>query len=290
MNSQHLLWLLICSLNFENSFGLRVNVKNVGLTSVPSVIDPTVSTFLASGNLISTIHKSDFNDIYPNLSFIELSDNEIVIIESGCFRGTVLRRIELQSNQLTAFPDLSEVKDTIEIIRLQNNKITQISREEIAHLTNVTIINLSNNPLVQLPEFTRFFAFLTELYIKDIDLKCDSSTIWLKRIPDTLNLLLDNEPCSYPAEWRLIPWVNITEDALLQQTIDHETQNNVPNQWKYIILLGYYMIHQETHRKITPFCLELIDSAAYPVDSSMAMAREAHTVQLHHVISLDHTG
>ncbi|ELT93097.1 hypothetical protein CAPTEDRAFT_201048, partial [Capitella teleta] len=171
MKSQHLLWLLICSLNFENSFGLRVNVKNVGLTSVPSVIDPTVSAFLASGNLISIIHKSDFNDIYPNLNFIELNDNAIVIIESGCFRGTVLRRIELQSNQLTAFPDLSEVKDTIEIIRLQNNKITQISREEIAHLTNVTIINLSNNPLVQLPEFTRFFAFLTELYIKGIDLK-----------------------------------------------------------------------------------------------------------------------
>ncbi|ELT94905.1 hypothetical protein CAPTEDRAFT_192183 [Capitella teleta] len=218
MQIHRLVWLFICLLSAETSFGVRVEREYEGLTSIPEDIDPNVYLLNCKYNEISNITKSDFNDKYPNLQYIFLTHNEITTVESGCFKGTALREMTLMYNQLTFFPDFRKVKDTLEVIDLYDNRIHKISRAEIDYLTKISEIYLSCNPLVQLPQFTRLLPSLSYLYLIDIELECCSQTIWLKRQPDTLYVRMSSEPCSHPSQWSMMNWDDITEDMLLQHT------------------------------------------------------------------------
>ncbi|ELU14332.1 hypothetical protein CAPTEDRAFT_187142 [Capitella teleta] len=213
-----LVWLVVCLLNTENTFGVPIDDTYQGLTSVRDDIDPSISVLICYGNFISSITKSDFNDKYQMLTEIYLDNNLITIIERGCFKGTALRDISFRDNLLTAFPDFSEVKDTLDAIYLKYNKIQKISRTEVDYLTKISSIDLSYNPLTQLPQLTLFHPSLIWLDLNEIELECCWITIWLKRKPDTLTVELDSAPCSHPSKWEVINWENINEEMLLQHT------------------------------------------------------------------------
>ncbi|ELU17720.1 hypothetical protein CAPTEDRAFT_217863 [Capitella teleta] len=212
------LWLLVCLLNAQNTFVVSISYIGLGLTSIPDEIDPSVSNLEFFDNSISIITKSNFNDKYPDLADIVLDKNSITAVERGCFKGTALREISFVQNRLTVFPDFREVKETLGIVLLDQNNIGKISRAEMDFLTRLSHIALSDNPLVQLPPLTRLLPSLTDLKLRNIELKCCSCEIWLKVKPNTLTLDLNSEPCTHPSKWNMTKWENITEDMLLQQT------------------------------------------------------------------------
>ncbi|ELU17717.1 hypothetical protein CAPTEDRAFT_217857 [Capitella teleta] len=218
MEIRRLVWLLACLLNAENTFGVPIFDDYQGLTSVRDNIDPSVSVLICIGNSISIITKSDLNDKYPMLTEIYLDHNLLAIVERGCFKGTALKYISLSYNLLTVFSDFREVKDTLESINLEGNKIQKISTTEVDYLTKISNIVLSDNPLTQLPQLTLFHPSLIWLNLNGIELDCCSLTIWLKRKPVTLGLLMNIRPCSYPPEWNMTKWESITDDMLLQNT------------------------------------------------------------------------
>lgn len=216
MGHHRLVWVLGFLLNLGNASGEWIHFDSKGLTSIPDDIEPTVDLLYCSKNNISAIHRSDFNDKYPDLYYITLTDNIITSIESGCFRGTILTSIFLTRNQLTAFPDFHEVKDYLKHVFIAKNLITNISRGEVDYLTKMTELILQDNPIVQLPEITKLgLPVLKLLDLRGIEMDCCSSNVWLKRTPDILVLHIDYLPCSTPSKWTATPWVDITEDMLL---------------------------------------------------------------------------
>ncbi|ELU16899.1 hypothetical protein CAPTEDRAFT_195130 [Capitella teleta] len=218
MEIGRLMWMTVCLLNIGQTFGLYFSCLNhSGLTSIPGDIDPSVSYLYCKYNEISTITRSDFNDKYPELETVFLGWNKITSVERGCFKGTVLKLINFYDNQLTIFPDFYEVKNTLTMVSLAQNRITKISINEINYLTKLAKLYLSNNPLVQLPELTNLCPSLDLLYLIDIELECCQSTVWLKRIPDTLYVRMNEQPCSTPSKWNQTNWNDLTEDMLLQQ-------------------------------------------------------------------------
>ncbi|ELU03947.1 hypothetical protein CAPTEDRAFT_197202 [Capitella teleta] len=223
MEIHRLVWLISYLMIFKDSFGAYIELffNTQGLTSLPYNIDPNVNALFVKDNNISSIRKSDFNDMYPVLSYLHMGMNIITSVEDGCFMGTILKAIYLPSNLLTAIPDLREVKDILETFSAKANKITRISREEIEYLTKISTLVLSNNPLVQVLELTPLPPSLATLNLRNSDLECCNGTVWMKSVASSVNLRLSAQPCSYPSEWSAIPWASITEDMLQAQRCNY---------------------------------------------------------------------
>ncbi|ELU03467.1 hypothetical protein CAPTEDRAFT_192365 [Capitella teleta] len=219
-----------CLLNFRNVSGvLEGEYEKQGLTSIPTDIDPDITNLNIWNNDLTSVQQSDFNDKYPYLIFIGLSKNEVSYIEDGCFRGTVLKTFSINNNQLTTISDFSEVKNTMEKLKMTNNLIAKISSDEISYLSNLNTLMLNENPLVQLPDVTKFLPSLTNLDIQNTNLECCCPMIWLKRKPDSLVVEMDSEPCFNPPKWTTTPWDQISEAMLLQQECEIASYDWIPN-------------------------------------------------------------
>jgi Leucine-rich repeat (LRR) protein len=147
------------------------------LTAVPGDIPSNVNHIDLSHNRIVTIRQSDYSDKYPELSELLLFYNNIRTVEQGGFRGTVLSRVTISYNFLTSVPDFSQVKDTLTVIILNNNKITRILQTDFNNKctalqilllksnsvgtiergcfqnTKLEEINLESNQLTEFPDF-----------------------------------------------------------------------------------------------------------------------------------------
>ncbi|ELU05029.1 hypothetical protein CAPTEDRAFT_76898, partial [Capitella teleta] len=154
-----------------------VNLYGRNLTSVPEDIARNVTRLYLPTNDITRIRQSDFNDKYPDLVGVALSSNRITSIESGCFRGTILERLQLDSNELTSIPDLHEVNNTLTELNVSSNEITTIAFEKLSYLTKLTDLDISDNRLSTLPDIAQFMPSLNELYLKDNPLDCCCSNV-----------------------------------------------------------------------------------------------------------------
>ncbi|KAL1461578.1 hypothetical protein WDU94_013461 [Cyamophila willieti] len=121
---------------------------------------------------------------YPNIadvSTLDLSDNEITKIPTNAFYFPNLQKIDLTKNQISviepgAFSNLTNLKTLI----LSNNKISFLSKELFEGLSSLQSLKLGQNALVQLKEGT--FVHLPS--ISKIDLSanpflCDCELVWL---------------------------------------------------------------------------------------------------------------
>jgi Leucine-rich repeat (LRR) protein len=58
----------------------------------------------------------------------------------------------LHLNNLTSIPDLRNVKDTLQVVSVYQNKIAVVREEDIDYLTNLQTIRLSGNPIISLTD------------------------------------------------------------------------------------------------------------------------------------------
>ena len=193
------LWLLIFDENLATSTFYR---DDRSYTSVPEdlCLEGPCSGYTVISlqqNMIKQIRKTDFtSNNFPSLQWLYLSNNVISAIEDGCFKGTQLGVIYLNKNNLSRFPNFTEVKGTLRTVYLANNHIAKINPEMLANLKKIQILDMRWNRLVSFPDYN---DFLPELYILAIGpsngiMRC---CIWMKNIGSRLNITKPFS-CSWP--------------------------------------------------------------------------------------------
>ncbi|ELU01899.1 hypothetical protein CAPTEDRAFT_191327 [Capitella teleta] len=181
MKIHHLLWLLVCLANFEERLCGEVNLRFRHLTSVPEDITHNVTSLFLDTNDIKGIRQTDFNEKYQHLIWVSLKLNRITFIESGCFKGTILERLQLNSIKLTSIPDLREVSNTLTELYLGSNPITTIRVDDLSYLTQLNILGL-NGILSTLHDVTQLMPSLQVLDLQQSPLNRCCSNLWLKQI------------------------------------------------------------------------------------------------------------
>ena len=190
---------------------LTVSYNNLGLTSIPEYINSAVSILYLANNYITEIRQTDFNDMYPNLETLSFYNNRRSYVEDGCFRGTVLKYISLDDNQLTTFPDFRQVNMTMKTISISLGKISRITAEDVNYLTALEALYLDQNPLIAMPDFFLLLPKLTTLDLQKISFSCCSEKAWMKSVS---NLLIDTTPCESPPSLIGVTWSSITMEQL----------------------------------------------------------------------------
>ncbi|ELU04372.1 hypothetical protein CAPTEDRAFT_208095, partial [Capitella teleta] len=81
------------------------------------------------------------------LHLVELimNNNLITYVDEDAFTGTRISIINMNSNQLTAVPDLSVIKETLINLYMKHNKITDINN--VMLLTNLEILLIGENSI-----------------------------------------------------------------------------------------------------------------------------------------------
>jgi hypothetical protein len=162
------------------------NYTSHGFTSVPTDIPPNATEIILDKNKITIIQQSDFNERYPNLTALVIKSNAIASVELGSFRGTQLTDLDLLRNQLTEFPDLSEVNNTLKRVWLAQNKLRVVASSDIESLTLLEYLGLGKNLLATIPEEVKHLGMLARIGLQGNPLLCCRETAWLKAF-DGLN-------------------------------------------------------------------------------------------------------
>lgn len=97
-----------------------------------------------SYNRLTSLPKEIFQ--LPQLETLRLSHNQLSAIPQALGQTSQLRQLDLSHNQLGATPNLSNTPQ-IEVLYLPNNQIESVSSEDFDDATQLTKLELSNNPL-----------------------------------------------------------------------------------------------------------------------------------------------
>ncbi|XP_035663906.1 SLIT and NTRK-like protein 2 [Branchiostoma floridae] len=128
--------------------------SNMGLTSVPQDLSPTITFLNLDNNALTTLNQSDFSR-YSNLMFLELRSNRISVINSGAFFNlTRLTWLYLDNNQLTSLPaNMFIGLNSLWELVLENNTINAFPIEALSNLNSSVLghVDLSNNQMDTLP-------------------------------------------------------------------------------------------------------------------------------------------
>ncbi|KAL0858666.1 hypothetical protein ABMA27_012490 [Loxostege sticticalis] len=103
---------------------------------------------------------------FPNISMLELSDNEIVNLTEKSFKGddllfntTRLRMLTIRDAGLTFIPkDLLETQKNLKELDLSGNKITVLEKSFFRSVRALQVLNLDRNRIKEIPDylFTEF--------------------------------------------------------------------------------------------------------------------------------------
>ena len=177
----------------------KVNFEDLKLKSVPREIKGLEN--ISDLNLMS--NQVDFSEItgFKNLEKLNLSDNKISNIE-GIENLSKLNKLELNFNEINEIPDNLNKLQSLEILDLTGNKLSEISKG-ISELKNLKVLNLSINKINSIKEpldklINLETLVLSENKIEKIDKelyklknlkKLDFQRNKINEIPDDLNKL-----------------------------------------------------------------------------------------------------
>ncbi|KAL7013585.1 hypothetical protein ACKWTF_015477 [Chironomus riparius] len=89
----------------------------------------------------------------PLLSFVDIASNRITRLEPGVFRGTSVKSLSIDENQLTTFDGswLTDVSESLTILNLRKNLITALPSQAFVQLRNLEFLDLDSNQLSDIP-------------------------------------------------------------------------------------------------------------------------------------------
>ncbi|VDK72824.1 unnamed protein product [Litomosoides sigmodontis] len=140
---------------------------NTALADIPALLDPRI-TSLTMVNCTLKRLDPDVLELYPDLEYLDLSFNEIDVLDVKIFKyQTKLRVLRLRGNQLSSIqPDSFVGLSQLQMLDLSANRLTQLdpfSFPELSHLRELTV---SSNLLTTLLPDT--FAGLKNLQQLDL--------------------------------------------------------------------------------------------------------------------------
>uniref|UniRef100_A0A8C5LJC4 Leucine rich repeat containing 19 n=1 Tax=Leptobrachium leishanense TaxID=445787 RepID=A0A8C5LJC4_9ANUR len=161
-------WIGIISTQMSN--GAQCEDKN---SSIPQSFAGNI-TVLDMSNHNITLDVCDQEALlnYPNLTVLNLENNNIASIPSKFFSG------------------LSK----LDILKLQNNLIEDIPDTAFEGLEQLKILDLSNNKISFFPSNVKLFQELTTLYLQNNNLTSLDISPMLEKLKSTLNITLSGNP------------------------------------------------------------------------------------------------
>ena len=88
-----------------------------------------------------------WNDVPTDAEHVNFADNQIREVPTGIFDHLYqVRILKLDHNELTAFPNLTLLGDTLEILHLFNNDLVYVNAEFLDPLVNLNTLYMPDNP------------------------------------------------------------------------------------------------------------------------------------------------
>ena len=146
-----LITVLMCA---SYTKGLIVDGKHQGFTRVPHEgISADVTVMHLQFNSLTVLGPFEFSN-YTKLEACNLNKNDIRTVSDLAFVNTPLTTMLLSSNELTSFPNLTVVANTLAYLDVSGNSIASIDGDLLSQLVNIIFLQLTDNPLITWPDFT----------------------------------------------------------------------------------------------------------------------------------------
>ena len=205
--------------NFASSFPLlsRLNFNDNNLEVIPQ--EAVAGLFNLKQLTVARNRITNF----PNFSHckhlwqIHMDSNYLAIVPRLHVEGLEsIREMFLDNNRLTNMTDISYLQ-SMESFKIGHNQIMKIPEEFIIGLPNMKLFGCDNNNLLFLPNISRYFPQLQELYVQGNKLKTLPD---LYDMPALSILTVANNPyvCNSSLCWmRMLPWMK-PSDSMIQDT------------------------------------------------------------------------
>ena len=127
--------------------GHAVNRENKSLVAVPLNIPRDTTELYLRENVITSLGGCEFCSLTA-LVTLDISKNGITEIQPTAFNGTQLSFLDLSENKLTTVPSaFGPIATTLLTLKLQRNKIQELSDMALVDLTNLETLHLYSNSL-----------------------------------------------------------------------------------------------------------------------------------------------
>ncbi|XP_008689085.2 extracellular matrix protein 2 isoform X3 [Ursus maritimus] len=131
-----------CSLSYRT-----ISCISAGLTQIPLLTAPEITSLELIGNSITDIPDGAFNGL-PNLERLDLSNNNITSPGTGPKAFKVLKkliRLNMDGNNLAEIP--SELPSALEELKINENRLQAINEESLSDLNQLVTLELEGNNL-----------------------------------------------------------------------------------------------------------------------------------------------
>ncbi|CAG5109076.1 Similar to Igfals: Insulin-like growth factor-binding protein complex acid labile subunit (Mus musculus) [Cotesia congregata] len=143
-----------------------VDASRTGLVRVPAALTRSVRALRLAGNKLTCIRDGDF-DGYPLLKMLDLSDNLLYDIEEDSLgRLETLERLDLSGNKLEIVP--RSLPTSLTVLNLRGNAIKTLTSEDLQGIDNLQCLFINDNEIVTIDEGALSqLLFLTKLDISN---------------------------------------------------------------------------------------------------------------------------
>ena len=124
---------------------------SLGLSTIPSGMDPAATTISLKGNNIIAVDDYAFAN-FSELLLLDFSNNEVKSVNASAFAGTQIEYLTFHDNIIPGdLPNLCVLNATLKFMEFSSNDLTNVPDDRLACLTEILGIYLDSNHLTQMP-------------------------------------------------------------------------------------------------------------------------------------------
>jgi len=188
-------------------------VRCSGLTYIPNELPISTSELDLRLNNIEAITNTGVFGKYASLKSIDLSNNQIKIIEDGAFEGAKnLEELKLNDNQLTEIrATMFSGLESLMVLQLRNNRVGCIGNHSFFEMRNLQHLDLFSNMISTIDQGSfKYLNSIQTLNILSNQLACDCRVKWLRNyIIHNPHISIGKPRCALPRIQRNLPLTDI---------------------------------------------------------------------------------